>query len=328
MKRVFTLMLVFFVVIQVEGVAQPLLGPDIMACPDQMVTLDAGPGFVSYLWNTGSTTQWITVSAGIYWVEVTTSSGNTMRDTVSVIYYPSILPLTVTVFYSYCGQNNGGIAIMEPQELDYLYSIDGGINFQEDEHFYGLAAGVYEIWVQDSYGCVNTLMPVTIVDFAAPLIIEIETTPANNGQSDGSLTIIATGELLRYRINDSELQSSGYFPDLPGGIYQCYAQDIFDCIVESQATVPVIMGANNVVGGNRYFTISPNPAKGICRITFGTVVPGSVSVTISDLKGKVVKHIPFTQGKELQFEHHLSPGLYFVSVETNGNRYIEKLVVI
>ena len=59
------------------------LGPDV--CAQGSTTLDAGAGFVGYLWSTTESTQTINVStAGFYWVEVTDATTCTNRDTVQV----------------------------------------------------------------------------------------------------------------------------------------------------------------------------------------------------------------------------------------------------
>ena len=327
MKHIFTLWLVFFVLIRMEGAAQPFLGPDVMVCPDNYVVLDAGPGFVSYLWNTGSTTQSITVSAaGYYWVEVTTETGTTMRDSVNVVYYPPMLPLTVTVVDPYCFQPTGAITIMEPQELDYIYSINGGLTFQEEEEFTGLTSGIYDVIAEDIYGCAELIVTVTLLE-TWPHIDNVETTPATNGQSDGTLTIHATGVGLMYWINSSAQQSSTYFTGLPAGVYYCNAVDIYGCTVTREATVGMVTGVTGEAAGNGYFTVAPNPLKGTGRIIFSAAAPQPESVTVTNMHGKLVKRIPVTRDKELQIDCNLSPGLYFVSVLVNGKRYVEKLVV-
>ncbi|MCB0534349.1 MAG: T9SS type A sorting domain-containing protein [Lewinellaceae bacterium] len=59
------------------------LGPDILLCQDSTIVFDAGPGFVSYLWQDGSSAQtFATSSAGIYWVEAVDTCGIIQRDTV------------------------------------------------------------------------------------------------------------------------------------------------------------------------------------------------------------------------------------------------------
>lgn len=61
------------------------LGPDMLTCLDTNFVLDAGPGYVTYLWQDSTAAQTlITTGTGIYWVEVTDSCGFTQRDTISV----------------------------------------------------------------------------------------------------------------------------------------------------------------------------------------------------------------------------------------------------
>ena len=65
------------------------LGPDVILCQGNSITLDAGPGpQFSYLWNTGATTQTIVVSAsGAYSVTVNTPFNCTASDAMHVTYF-------------------------------------------------------------------------------------------------------------------------------------------------------------------------------------------------------------------------------------------------
>jgi hypothetical protein len=71
---------------------QPMLTPAIAACTGQTVTLSsaaAGTG-ASYLWNTGASTQSISVTTpGTYYVDVTSSAGCVGSDTTRVSFTPS-----------------------------------------------------------------------------------------------------------------------------------------------------------------------------------------------------------------------------------------------
>lgn len=54
-------------------------------CPGEILTLDAGPGFASYLWSTGDTTSAITVdSAGTYQLTVSNQDGCTAIDVINL----------------------------------------------------------------------------------------------------------------------------------------------------------------------------------------------------------------------------------------------------
>ena len=76
------------------------LGPDTSLCLSETPTLDAGPGMISYLWNTGATSQKIIgYDSGLYWVKVKDLEGCVNRDSVnlnkrkdafpSIIFMPS-----------------------------------------------------------------------------------------------------------------------------------------------------------------------------------------------------------------------------------------------
>jgi len=62
------------------------IGNDTMVCDNIVFILDAGAGFISYLWSTGETAQQIQVTAtNNYWVEVQDSNGCIASDTINVI---------------------------------------------------------------------------------------------------------------------------------------------------------------------------------------------------------------------------------------------------
>ncbi|SFV36116.1 hypothetical protein, partial [Thermoflavifilum thermophilum] len=65
------------------------LGPDTAICQGESLRLDAGNAGSSYLWNTGATSQQITVStAGQYWVKVTDANGCSAADTMQLTIHP------------------------------------------------------------------------------------------------------------------------------------------------------------------------------------------------------------------------------------------------
>lgn len=64
------------------------IGNDTMICPGTSLTLDAGPGLDRYKWNTGLSSQTITVSSpGVYWVTADNSMGCQGKDAIKIAYY-------------------------------------------------------------------------------------------------------------------------------------------------------------------------------------------------------------------------------------------------
>lgn len=60
------------------------LGPDLVLCDDTTLVLNAGNGFVTYLWQDGSTAPtFSTDTIGLFWVETTDACGFTQRDSIT-----------------------------------------------------------------------------------------------------------------------------------------------------------------------------------------------------------------------------------------------------
>ncbi|MBB6372685.1 T9SS type B sorting domain-containing protein [Chryseobacterium shigense] len=143
---------------------------DQVVCSDGKAILDAGPGFTSYLWNTGATTPSITAGAGNYYVDLG-FNGCVYRQNVNVTTAeaPTITKIetsgpTATLYVT------GGTP-------PYQYSIDG-INYQTSNVFIGLSRGIHKVYVLGSDGC----MPVTKEFLILNLVNAI--TPNGDGLND------------------------------------------------------------------------------------------------------------------------------------------------
>lgn len=115
-------------------------------CEGKSVTLDAGPG-LQYLWNTGATTQTITVSTpGTYSVKVTNSFGCENTDSVQISY--SVLAQIVSVNIV----NNTATVILS-QAGNYEYSLNNS-TWQDSHIFTNLNIGEYTVYVRTKAGCI------------------------------------------------------------------------------------------------------------------------------------------------------------------------------
>lgn len=71
------------------SVTTPNLGANFSHCPGTTATLNAGSGYASYLWSSGATTQTLSVpGAGTFSVTVTSATGCTAADTITVGLHP------------------------------------------------------------------------------------------------------------------------------------------------------------------------------------------------------------------------------------------------
>ncbi|WP_312303214.1 T9SS type B sorting domain-containing protein [Chryseobacterium sp.] len=144
---------------------------DKIICMEDTTTLDAGPGFKSYEWSTGATTQMINnVGVGIYWVKLKTGECVTMQ-TVKV--YASEQPVISDINIS----NNTITVNVIGGTPPYQYSIDH-INWQDSNVFTNLARGNVSVYVKDNYNC----EPIK-VDITVPNLINV-ITPNEDGKND------------------------------------------------------------------------------------------------------------------------------------------------
>jgi len=141
-------------------------------CTEDRTTLDAGPGFLSYEWSTGATTQSISgVAVGAYWVKLQTGKCYTVQN---VNVYASDQPVissldiannTVTIIA------NGGVPA-------YQYSING-TNWQASNVFTGLPRGENTFYIKDSYDCDPVLVTITVPNLVNAI------TPNGDNVNDG-----------------------------------------------------------------------------------------------------------------------------------------------
>lgn len=159
-------------------------------CPNTLTVLDAGPGFDSYHWSTGATTQSISnVSSGAYYVDLT-SDGCTYRQTVDVT--ESTLPVismieingsTVTI-----GANGG--------TPPYEYSLDG-TSWQSSNVFYNVPRGNHTMHVRDSNRCEEATRTFVIINLINTI------TPNLDGYNDAiDYSALMNNENIIFRIFD------------------------------------------------------------------------------------------------------------------------------
>ncbi|MEN5309388.1 T9SS type B sorting domain-containing protein [Chryseobacterium cucumeris] len=124
-------------------------------CAEAKTSLDAGPGFVSYEWSTGETTQSINnVGVGVYWVKLQTGKCFTLQE---VRVHPSLQPVVSGIEIT----NNNITVTASGGVPPYKYSIDG-VNWQDSNVFTGLPRGENTIYVKDTYNCTPIQVTVTV----------------------------------------------------------------------------------------------------------------------------------------------------------------------
>ncbi|WP_326981157.1 gliding motility-associated C-terminal domain-containing protein [Chryseobacterium sp. MYb264] len=145
---------------QITLVAKPIkkspLLVDQFICIDARTSIDAGPGYDSYQWNTGATTPSIqAVSAGQYTV-VLGKNGCFITQVVNIKKAPDPVITQIDI------TNNTATVIVNGGKPPYQYSVDGVTNWQESNVFTGLSRGQHTFYVKDFYNCDPISVEVTV----------------------------------------------------------------------------------------------------------------------------------------------------------------------
>lgn len=163
---------------------------DKVICPKTMTTLDAGPGFDSYLWSTGATTPSISnVTAGSYWVDLT-FQGCTYRQVVNVTESPLPIITLIEINGSTVTVTAGG------GTPPYEYSLDG-VNWQSTNVFTNVPRGNHVMHVRDSNRCEEATRPFVIIDLINTI------TPNSDGYNDAiDYSALMDNDNIEFRVFD------------------------------------------------------------------------------------------------------------------------------
>ncbi|ALR31874.1 hypothetical protein ATE47_15735 [Chryseobacterium sp. IHB B 17019] len=221
-----------FVIVKINlKVLEPIYSSilkDKTICIDARTTLDAGPGFDSYLWSTGETTQAISgVTPGQYWVQLKTGKC-TAKQVVKVNPAPQPVISSIDITNNTITVNvNGGKA-------PYQYSLDG-INWQDSNIFTGLQRGEVVVFVRDSYNCDPIHVQITV-----PNLINAITPNGDN-------------------INDViDYSALAYKKNLVFTIYDRYGNKKYEADKIRNFTWDGTSGNKKVVTGTYWYTITWN----------------------------------------------------------------------
>lgn len=255
------------------------------------------------------------LAAGTYTITAKSSDGCTGSGqfTVGTANPCSGVTITVTatVTGATTGQNNGSIAATATGGTGITYSKDG-TNFQSSGTFTGLAAGNYTITAKNSNGCTGSAtFTVPVSNPCAGVNITVTSTVVNatTGQSNGSITVTATGSSnYTYSKDGTNFQASNVFANLAAGNYTITAKDGNGCTGSAQSTVgtanpcsgvniTVSATVNNATtgqsngsitasaSGSSGFTYSINGTTFQTSNIFSNLAAGNYTITAKDANG-------------------------------------------
>jgi gliding motility-associated-like protein len=206
------------------------------------LNVQGGTAPYSFIWSNGAQTEDINnIPAGSFTVTVTDANNCNAAIMVNVTE-PAPLSISLnSISHLICnGVGNGAIDIsVTGGTLPYSYSWNNGATTQD---LSGLSGGTYTVTVNDFYNCSSTQS--YTVNEPSAIVINITTTPADCGFSNGSAVATVSGGTPGYSYlwNTNPPQTSLNANQLAAGGYSFTVTDQNGCIASESAIITSVGG--------------------------------------------------------------------------------------
>jgi len=247
------------------------------------------------------------LGAGIYTVIVTDVNGCSLTGNYELVAGTTLLVDGSDVQNVTCNDASDGLVALSVSggTAPYTYTLNDESNTSGE--FDGLAAGMYQIDVEDANGCTGQVT-VSIEEPLAILLNIIEQTEAGcDGDTSGSATIAATNTVgvVTYELGGMT-NETGIFEGLAGGSYTASATDANGCtmtanvvILQNTTLTGSLITSENVTcaeGNDGSATVEGSAGSGTYKYaldggpsqdngTFDNLIAGDYEATISDTEG-------------------------------------------
>ncbi len=229
-------------------------------CDGEEMTLDAGD-FDTIEWSSGETTRYLTVNeTGLYSVTVSNEFGITATDTFEVEVQP-IPIISVSITPNPClGDSLAVISLEDILGIETESVVwDNGMTGSTID---SLQAGTYSYDYLSVSGC-STSGSVEIID-PSELVLLSTMTPADEGQANGSITLLIFGGAAPYTVGLDGETVSTTIDNLEAGTYPLVVTDSNGCSETIEVTVESTLSVSEIEKDK--FSVSPNPASNTIEV--------------------------------------------------------------
>ena len=270
----------------VNALPQPTITGQNSFCTGFSAILDAGAGYMNYVWNDGTTNQTLEVfSSGTYQVTVTDINGCTGAALFGVTETPSLSPV-ITGALEFC---EGSSTVLDAGSGYVSYSWSTGETSQtimvNDE-------GNYGVIVMDADGCSGSVNVTTSINLNPNVMIGGSTT-----YCIGGFTVLDAGTGYNTYLWSNNSTTQTITVSSPG-IYSVDVVDINGCSGSGSVTITESTSLSPVITGNNAFCESGsttlNAGSGFANYIWSdgstdqnliVNTAGTYSVTVSDGQG-------------------------------------------
>jgi gliding motility-associated-like protein len=207
--------------------ALPLdLGSDTAVCIGDTLILDAGEGYVSYVWqdNSGGS-EYVVTEAGVYWVTITSSNGCTAVDTIQIAFLENP-EVDLGEDFSICEGDQQEISagagfatyLWQDGSTGAVYTVTEG--------------GIY--WVLVNNGCGEDVDSVTVQMYPSP---EPDLGPDTTICNGGTLLLDPGSQFTSYLWQDNSTAPT--FEALTSGTYSVEVVNMYGCTASDEIYINV-----------------------------------------------------------------------------------------
>ncbi len=260
-------------------------------------TVSGGSGTYAYTWSNSAPGANTNAPAGTYTLTVTDTNGCQI-SAESTLSDPIPVSFTATPTAALCnGSNDGTITFAASGgTLPYEYSIDAGMTFQSNNIFENLAAGMYNVIINDANNCTANNQEITIGEADAIMLTSSNTAASCNGGTDGSATITVNDGTAPYTYLWDSNASNQNGPTAVGlalGSYAVTVTDANGCQAIEQVDVPELSSLEYTSAGTQLNCFGDTDGTASVNVTSGTepytylwnTTPAQTTPTATNLSG-------------------------------------------
>lgn len=297
------------------------LGNDTTICQGSSITLDAGPGYATYLWNNGSTQRTVVIAGqGMMAVKVVDANGCIGTDTININI--SSVALNLGPDLKFCPEDQD--TIWGPVGFAYKWQDNSTARFIVPK-----MTGKYSLTITNGFGCqANDEVDVTVYPVPnASFNIKY------NGNSSYTFQPKGTG-LLNYLWEFGD----GNFSAQPTPTYVYATQGAYwvklkvtsinGC--ESKDSVQINVGTATEMVNAPTWEVFPNPFTHQTDIKVVMNSRGMLGLDLLDANGKTVWNKNSVMAEEgiltIPLQVDLSPGIYVLRLQTSNGIFTRRII--
>ncbi|MDQ3190420.1 MAG: choice-of-anchor J domain-containing protein [Bacteroidota bacterium] len=301
------------------------LGPDKLQCGGS-VLLNAGPGYTSYNWSNGATTQSISVStSGSYIINVIDNNSCSNSDTILVNIFPKAV-INAGIDRTVC--QNQSLTLSATGGVSYLWNPGGATGSSITVN--PSANTPYVVTGTNSNGCsandtvIVAISPSPIASFTSA--ISGTTLTTDNLSSNSTIYYWSFGD------GNSSSQFNPTHTYINDGNYTIMLIAVNNCGTDTsyQQISTAGVGIDEVADAYN-LNVFPNPSNGQFTVHFDNPVSQKLEIRIMNMNGTIVfnESINYFDGKynkNIDISH-MSGGMYFMQLITEDRILNRKLIL-